>query len=60
MTDLKLKLDPAKELLAALQITILPNGNKTINIKRALRKDRIVLLCAENYGVPEFKIPEQK
>lgn len=56
----KLEFDPQTEINTSLVICILPNGNKTVNIKKGKRRDRVLIASAEKLGVDTFDIPSDE
>jgi hypothetical protein len=60
MNEQTLKFNPAQELIDSLVIVTMPNGNKTVNIKRGKRRDRVVIAAAEAMKVDAFTIPEDE
>jgi hypothetical protein len=52
-----LQFDPQTEINTSLVVCTLPNGNKTVNIKKGKRRDRVLIASAEKLGVDTYDIP---
>ena len=57
--QITLTVDPDQEILESLIISIKPNGNKSVNIKRGKRSDRALIAACEAKKVETFTSPTE-